>query len=315
MRGFSYLDTSFSSTSGEKLEKVLISLMRTNESVTKFRDQYLSWIEERESCINEIQELAEDIDKHHRNISIAQLPTSAVGVTGGVLTITGLALIPVTFGASLGLTISGTVLGAGAAVTGITTSVTDIGIQVDRLKKAKCIINEHAESTDEMSKIIKDLLDNCSEFDELADDEAISALLSWSTGKCTRISLLSLKTVGSTGYNVIKTVLKTVKSLSLLRRGAGITAAASASSLRTVDAAANAATGGAKVVATTAGRVFTGLGYTFSAIGIVVDIASAGVAIYDLAQGSISTTRELRKAAEDLTKEMNFVKKIYAKLN
>ena len=282
--------------------------------MTEFLDYYPSWLKERESCIYEIEELAKDIDKHHRNISIAQLPTSAVGIVGGVLTITGLALIPVTFGASLGLTISGAVIGIGATATGITTSVTDISIQVNRVKKARSLIYKHKESTDKISEVVDELLKNCEDCNEI-NDEVLTALLMINSGEVTRSSLSSLKGTVFIGASLIRTIPKAAKSLSLLRRGAGLTAAASASSLRTVDVASDVAAGGVKIAATTTGKVLTGLGFAFRAMGIAVDLISAGVAIYDLFNGSTSNSRQLRKVAEDLTAEMNVAKKMYTKLS
>ena len=85
----------------EQLEKILA---KNEDCVQNFVDKYPSWLEERQECIQEIRQLADNIDFHHRNINVAQLPTSAVGVVGGILTITGLALIPVyLYGASIGL--------------------------------------------------------------------------------------------------------------------------------------------------------------------------------------------------------------------
>ena len=60
-------------------------------------------------------------------MNIVQAAASTAGVVGGALTITGLELSPVIFGASLGFTIAG-------AVVRIGTAGTDIGVGVDHSK-------------------------------------------------------------------------------------------------------------------------------------------------------------------------------------
>lgn len=77
---------------------------------------------------------------------------------------------------------------------------------------------------------------------------------------------------------------------------------------------ADAATGSAKTVTTTVGKVFTGVGIAFSAIGIGVDIISAGIAINDLRKGSIKVTEYLKKVAKELGKEMDVVLTIHERL-
>lgn len=181
----------FKSVSEEQLQKALDLLERTHETKEKFLNLLPAWLEGRIECIIKLEELANDIEMHHRNISIAQLPTSAFGIAGGILTITGLALSPVTFGTSLILTITGATVGGAVAVTGMATSANDIGIQVDCLKKAKACTQSHKDATTEMVETMNELLENF--------------------------------TVGI-GYSVIKTIPIAAKPLYLLRKS-GIAAA------------------------------------------------------------------------------------------
>ena len=126
--------------------ELLDGMKKTSEDVVAFFKLYETWAKERRDCIKEVRELAENIDWHHRNTNIAQLPTSAVGITGGVLSIVGLALIPVTFGVSLGLTIAGGVVGGVAAATGVGNTIADIGISTGQRLKAKFCMQEHQSS-------------------------------------------------------------------------------------------------------------------------------------------------------------------------
>ncbi len=142
----------------EKAILLLSSLEETNTHKLNFLRMYPQWIQAREECIETIRDLADNIDFHHRNTNIAQIPTSVVGLVGGALTVTGLALIPVTFGASLGLTIAGAVIGGGAAVAGVANAGTDIGVRVHRTKKAKQCVDEHLKATQDMETTMNELL-------------------------------------------------------------------------------------------------------------------------------------------------------------
>ena len=160
----------------EKIQKV-IKLLGVSDKFGVYGQnllaQYPEWKKQREDCIREIRDLADNIDFHHRNTNIAQVPASIAGLAGGVLTITGLALIPVTFGVSLGLTIAGAVVGTGAAVTGIANAGTDIGVRIHRTKKAQQCVKSHVPCTEEMLNTIKNLFNSLNEANELATDEIV----------------------------------------------------------------------------------------------------------------------------------------------
>ena len=205
-------------------------------------------------------------------------------------------------------------MGAGATIAGVANSATDIGVRIDRSKKAKKSIDQHRESTEEMGKIIQEVLDDCEEVTKLATEEMMSIVdetLIRNGGEVARFTAVGLKNACSVGVAAVRTIPKAAKSLHLLRKGFGITAAAATYSLRTVDVASDAAGGAVKLVASTTGKVMTGLTFAFSAIGIAADLVSTGVSIYDLAKGSkTSTSKQLRKVADNLIKEMENVKKM-----
>ena len=300
----------------QKTLKFLTSVDKADKHVQKFLSLYPAWVEEREKCIREILGLAYNIDFHHRNINIAQLPTCAIGIVGGVMTITGLALIPVTFGASLGLTIAGAIVGGGATVAGVANAGTDIGVRIHRTTKAKKCVDEHKKATQAMETTVNKLLCLSDDAAELATDDALALAEGISVrnvAEVPRYVAVGLKNAVSIVNIVIRTIPKAAKSLHLLRKGFGITAAASASSMRTVDVAADVVAGAVKVVASTA---FNVLGFMFSAIGVAADLFTAGVAIYNLAKGSkTSSAKALRKVASELTEEMENVTKMMEVLN
>ncbi len=164
---------------------------------------------------------------------------------------------------------------------------------------------------------MNELLKCCDNTSELADDkntvELAQAILTRNIAEIPRTSAIGLKNSVSVGVIAVRTIPRAAKSLHLLRKGLGISAAASASSLRTVDVAADVAVTSTKVIATTASKV---AGITLSAIGMAADVFTLGVTIYDLAKGSkTSSSKVLRKIADDSTAEKENVTKMLEILN
>ena len=69
------------------------------------------------NIIEKIESIQEEIDRHHSNVNKATIAGSVAGIVGGGLFIGGLIAAPFTFGASLGLTIVGTGIGAAGGMT------------------------------------------------------------------------------------------------------------------------------------------------------------------------------------------------------
>ncbi|KAM9684322.1 apolipoprotein L3-like isoform 2-T2 [Dama dama] len=75
--------------------------------------------------ISKLQELADNVDKVHRDCTISNVVTHSTSALSGALTILGLALEPVTAGASVALSATGIGLGAASAVTAVSTSIVE----------------------------------------------------------------------------------------------------------------------------------------------------------------------------------------------
>ena len=73
-----------------------------------------------EERIGKLQELADKVDKDHKEYTIFKVMAHTTGIASGTLTLLGLALAPVTVGGSLALSATG--LGLGAAAAGATVS-------------------------------------------------------------------------------------------------------------------------------------------------------------------------------------------------
>lgn len=74
---------------------------------------------------HKLRELADSVGKVHRDCTISNVVTRSTGALSGALTILGLALAPVTVGASVALSATGIGLGAAVAVTAMSTSIVE----------------------------------------------------------------------------------------------------------------------------------------------------------------------------------------------
>ncbi|XDB50573.1 hypothetical protein AB1E18_004136 [Capra hircus] len=74
---------------------------------------------------HKLLELADSVGKVHRDCTISNVVAHSTGALSGALTILGLALAPVTAGASVALSATGIGLGAAAAVTVVSTSIVE----------------------------------------------------------------------------------------------------------------------------------------------------------------------------------------------
>ena len=97
---------------------------------------------------HKLLELADNVGKVHRDCTISNVVTRSTGALSGALTILGLALAPVTAGASVALSATGIGLGAAAAVTAVSTSIVElinmssVGAQLDFCSIAQKISSE-----------------------------------------------------------------------------------------------------------------------------------------------------------------------------
>ncbi|KAM3598180.1 uncharacterized protein V6R79_014626 [Siganus canaliculatus] len=101
------------------------------------------FINEFESCqprmlqsLKELEESCVQLDKMNKGAKISSVAGSSVGATGGVLSIVGLALAPVTAGVSSVLTMAGAGLGVTSGINSIVTTGAGVGVNRKYTKKA-----------------------------------------------------------------------------------------------------------------------------------------------------------------------------------
>ena len=98
-----------------------------------------------EECISKFHELADKVEKVHKGCTISNVLVHSTGAVSGILTIVGLALAPVTMGASVVLLATGIGLGVAAGVTSVSTSI------IERVKRSPA----ETEASHMMSTLIK----------------------------------------------------------------------------------------------------------------------------------------------------------------
>ncbi|KAM9745274.1 uncharacterized protein ACNS7B_009687 [Menidia menidia] len=100
--------------------------------IEEFRERQPRMLE----FLGQLEESAVQRDRMNKGSKISSVAGSSVGAVGGVLSIVGLALIPVTAGVSLALTMTGVGLGVTSGVNSLVTTATEMGVNHTQQKKA-----------------------------------------------------------------------------------------------------------------------------------------------------------------------------------
>ncbi|XP_068435204.1 uncharacterized protein [Clinocottus analis] len=161
------LDVDLSEDDKQKMISQIIELdeIRMNQSfrtVFLFQEQYSDFIsqfkERRDRMLQSLTELEENavqLDRMNTGAKISSVAGSSVGAAGGVLSIVGLALIPVTLGTSLILTATGVGMGITSGVNSMVTTATEISVNRKHQKK----VGEIFQSFMEDVQSLQDCLD------------------------------------------------------------------------------------------------------------------------------------------------------------
>nr|XP_005909743.1 PREDICTED: apolipoprotein L3-like [Bos mutus] len=125
-----------------------------------------------EEFIGKFHELADKVEKVHKGCTISNVMAHSTGAVSSILTIVGLALTPVTMGASLALLATGIGLGSAAGVTSVSTSI------IERVKRSSA----ENEASRMMSTVVKkwevllEVLNNNPHIDATKKKEAIQCI-------------------------------------------------------------------------------------------------------------------------------------------
>uniref|UniRef100_A0A3B3IK15 Apolipoprotein L n=1 Tax=Oryzias latipes TaxID=8090 RepID=A0A3B3IK15_ORYLA len=106
--------------------------------------------------LKELEENAVQLDRMNKGAKISSVVGSSVGAVGGVLSIVGLALIPVTAGVSLALTMTGIGMGVTSGVNSIVTTATELGVNWTHQKKASEVFQSFMEDVTKLQDCLEE---------------------------------------------------------------------------------------------------------------------------------------------------------------
>uniref|UniRef100_A0A3P9HE85 Si:ch73-233k15.2 n=1 Tax=Oryzias latipes TaxID=8090 RepID=A0A3P9HE85_ORYLA len=107
--------------------------------------------------LNELEENAVQLDRMSKGAKISSVAGSSVGAVGGVLSIVGLALIPVTAGVSLALTMAGVGMGVTSGVNSLVTTATELGVNRTHQKKASEVFQSFMEDVTKLQDCLEEV--------------------------------------------------------------------------------------------------------------------------------------------------------------
>ncbi|XP_038836636.1 apolipoprotein L1-like [Salvelinus namaycush] len=113
-----------------------------------------------EQFLTDLEENAVQLDRMKLGAKISSVAGSSVGVAGGILSIVGLALTPVTAGVSLALTIAGVSLGVTSGVNSLATGITEMKVNSIHEKKAREVFQNFMEDVESLQESLEDVTRN-----------------------------------------------------------------------------------------------------------------------------------------------------------
>ncbi|KAI9539433.1 hypothetical protein NQZ68_005513 [Dissostichus eleginoides] len=123
----------------------MVFLFQEDEPCSDFINKFKERQPRMEQSLKDLEEHAVQLDRMNKGAKISSVAGSSVGAVGGVLSIVGLALIPVTAGVSLALTLTGVGMGITSGVNGAVTTATEIGVNHTYQKKAREVLQSFME--------------------------------------------------------------------------------------------------------------------------------------------------------------------------
>ncbi|KAI4882395.1 hypothetical protein NFI96_030965, partial [Prochilodus magdalenae] len=132
-----------------------------NEKAKEFIETYRGCRPRMFQFLSDLEETAVKLDRMKTGASISTVAGSSVGIAGGILSIVGLALAPVTAGASLALTLTGLGLGVTSGVNSLVTGVTEIAVNKYHGENANNIIQGFMKDMEKILECIEQVDSQC----------------------------------------------------------------------------------------------------------------------------------------------------------
>ncbi|XP_046569368.1 apolipoprotein L3-like isoform X1 [Haliotis rubra] len=209
---------------------------------------------EKRAVVDTLHTLASEVDKQVLNARIAKTSFASTGIIGSGLAIAGVIAAPFTFGASLGLTIAGAVVGLSSGVGGLTTTIVDSLQNSSKTKAANTAATKYIGTLDQIVAQIEDIKRDWNPQTEHYFMQAIRDISDVDACRILETVIQSIKTTAEVG-----------------EAAARVTAAAAAIAARTTVAAAARTVAGVLKAGLFAAKIG---GAVVSAILIPVDVVT-----------------------------------------
>ena len=137
----------------------------------ELRNMIQNLFEKRSLTIVMLNKIIDELNEHRYNVNISKVVGSSVGIVGGVISVIGVVLIPVSFGASIGLTVAGSGMAATGGVVSAGAGITETIITKSKVADAQAAISadnaqveavkKQFELLDRVGKKIVAAIENC----------------------------------------------------------------------------------------------------------------------------------------------------------
>ncbi|TFJ98126.1 A-kinase anchor protein 8-like [Platysternon megacephalum] len=116
----------------------------------------------------ELREIADDIDKIHKGATIGNIAGGTAGIAGGITTIIGLCLAPVTFGASLIVSLTGLAVSTAGGLTSAAATTTDLvasKVKKETVEKLLRVCQAELEHIQDYTESITEKIQNLQDYE------------------------------------------------------------------------------------------------------------------------------------------------------
>ncbi|KAH0616940.1 hypothetical protein JD844_028436 [Phrynosoma platyrhinos] len=292
----------------ERKEEIKASDEVVSVFLAYFMKEFPAQREKIEKSIQCLREMADDIDKTHKDCTIASIAANSTSASSGILNILGLTLAPFTAGGSLILTATGIGLGAVATVTGMSTTLYENVNNSKEKERAQKLINE-------CQKCLRKVMPTCG-----VDFSSECPLNNGAVGENVKQLVSNVASQVPNVYRAAKEIRMNVKALKLARNNPGLkvlakrATAVGSTSQHTIKGVKNVkkAFGGTALAMTKGARMLSaataGVFLLFDAYGIAQDAKH-------LTEGAkAETAAEIREEANKLEEQLHSLNRLYEEL-
>lgn len=321
----------------ESLLNDIVKVGRTlNQLYSEIRSEHGKWQPMRQKTIDFLEDKAKEIDIHHRGANIFNAGGSSVAAIGGGMALAGAVLAPITFGASLGLTIAGGVVGLAGGATSVGATFVDCAW----LRRSNQASVEHAREEDrkgtcKLDETFKKIEDEGDEVEKIytkiveyrfIQEHTKQRLELSETNRLSRAvagikAFIEEKDKGIRGYvkeciNEAMKAISKLPGLSYLRRHFHLVLTGFGGAIRSTTSVATGVVAGIAAHttaegATTVGRVLAYVGVSLAGVGIALDVVNLAIVSVDIYKGSkTEAAQKIREAVTILRNEKEYVDEV-----